>query len=109
MLIRPADGVQPDNPGYPFWVAGIDCGGADGLADPTGCRDGIVGQRPTTPPLDMLSDPSDPREQQPSSPLSNLLPDTTSKTAFTNAAGGFDGGLPRHALDGFRAVEADPG
>jgi hypothetical protein len=47
------------NPGYPFWIAGME---------------DIVGQRPPTPPLDM--DP---------------------------AAGGFDGGLPRHALDGYAA------
>ena len=47
------------NPGYPFWVAGIE---------------EIVGQRPPTPPMDM-----DPR------------------------AGGFDGGLPRHALKGYAA------
>jgi len=45
------------NPGYPFWVAGMEH---------------IVGQRPTTPPLDMWAE-----------------------------AGGWDGGLPRHALEGF--------
>jgi len=47
------------NPGYPFWVAGLE---------------DVVGQRPPTPPLDM--DP---------------------------ASGGFDGGLPRHALQGYAA------
>ncbi len=47
------------NPGYPFWVAGIE---------------DAVGQRPPTPPMDM--DP---------------------------AAGGHDGGLPRHALQGYSA------
>ena len=55
------------NPGYPFWIAGIEQ---------------TVGQRPPTPPLDMLA-----------------------------AAGGFDGGLPRHALDGIVAAghtAADP-
>ncbi|MBL0277856.1 MAG: hypothetical protein IPQ24_17605 [Anaeromyxobacter sp.] len=45
------------NPGYPFWIAGME---------------DMVGQRPPTPPMDM--DP---------------------------AAGGFDGGLPRHALLGY--------
>ncbi len=47
------------NPGYPFWVAGME---------------DIIGQRPPTPPMDM--DP---------------------------AAGGADGGLPRHALKGYAA------
>ena len=45
------------NPGFPFYIAGIES---------------IVGQRTTTPPLDMLA-----------------------------TAGGFDGGLPRHALEGY--------
>lgn len=44
------------NPGFPFWVASIE---------------DVVGQRPTTPPLDMWA-----------------------------GAGGWDGGLPRHALQG---------
>ncbi|MCM2357041.1 MAG: copper oxidase [Geobacteraceae bacterium] len=48
------------NPGFPFWIAGIEH---------------TVGQRPPTPPLDMFE-----------------------------AAGGWDGGLPRHSLDGFAAV-----
>ncbi len=48
------------NPGYPFWVAGIE---------------EIVGQRAPTPPLDMVA-----------------------------SAGGWDGGLPRHALDGYAAA-----
>ncbi|MCM2334307.1 MAG: hypothetical protein NDI82_10215, partial [Anaeromyxobacteraceae bacterium] len=39
-----------------------------------------VGQRPPTPPLDMALDPSDP------------------------ADGGWDGGLPRHALEGYTAA-----
>ncbi|HER35705.1 MAG TPA: hypothetical protein ENO19_09605, partial [Halothiobacillaceae bacterium] len=47
------------NPGYPFWIAGIE---------------DTVGQRSATPPLDM--DPT---------------------------AGGVDGGLPRHTLDGYAA------
>jgi hypothetical protein len=50
------------NPGYPFWIGGIEGG---------------VGQRAPTPPLDMAQNPSDLTE------------------------GGWDGGLPRHWLDGF--------
>jgi hypothetical protein len=53
------------NPGYPFWVAGIEQ---------------TMGQRAPTPPLDMARDQSD------------------------AANGGWDGGLPRHALDGFAAA-----
>ncbi|MBK9517187.1 MAG: hypothetical protein IPO09_07480 [Anaeromyxobacter sp.] len=53
------------NPGYPFWIAGIEH---------------VVGQRAPTPPLDMALDPQDP------------------------ADGGWDGGLPRHALDGYAAA-----
>lgn len=50
------------NPGYPFWIAGIDS---------------LVGQRTTTPPLDMFMNSENPTE------------------------GGWDGGLPRHALEGY--------
>jgi len=52
------------NPGYPFWIAGIEH---------------TVGQRSTTPPLDMEVDLID------------------------NKDGGWDGGLPRHTLDGLKA------
>jgi len=52
------------NPGYPFWIAGIEH---------------TVGQRSTTPVLDMLPDGANPQN------------------------GGWDGGLPRHTLDGFAA------
>lgn len=62
----PAFAGQPEidwrpklNPGYPFWIAGIEH---------------TVGARPPTPPLDM--DP---------------------------AAGGWNGGLPRHAVAGYSA------
>ncbi len=50
------------NPGYPFWIGGIE---------------GAVGQRAPTPPLDMMENPGD------------------------LTAGGWDGGLPRHYLDGY--------
>jgi hypothetical protein len=53
------------NPGFPFWVAGLET---------------TVGQRMPTPPLDMAG-----------------------------AAGGWDGGLPRHALDGYAAAGCTTG
>ncbi|NJD06020.1 MAG: hypothetical protein FIA97_05925 [Methylococcaceae bacterium] len=53
------------NPGFPFWVAGIE---------------DTVGQRPPTPPLDMAPRGADPKD------------------------GGWDGGLPRHTLDGISAA-----
>ena len=58
---RRTAGAEPDrirNPGFPFWIAGVE---------------DTIGQRTPTPPLDMAP-----------------------------AAGGWDGGLPRHALDGSR-------
>jgi hypothetical protein len=58
---RPADGSRVGNPGYPFWIAGIEH---------------TVGHRPPTPPLDMKANPAD------------------------AASGGWDGGLPRHTIDG---------
>lgn len=57
------------NPGFPFWIAGIEH---------------AVGQRPPTPPLDMLP----------------ALPEKEANS------GGWDGGLPRHALDGIAAAKA---
>jgi manganese oxidase len=67
------------NPGYPFWIAGIE---------------DTVGQRPPTPVLDMLS-PAQASALQASGPLfANIDP---------NQAGGWDGGLPRHTLDGVKA------
>jgi manganese oxidase len=86
------------NPGYPFWIAGVDCG-----ADPWTCEQGIVGQRPPTPALDMLSETQamNLRSDSLFKDLNNLGP-IAGNQAFRN--GGWDGGLPRHALDGFRAV-----
>lgn len=52
------------NPGFPFWIAGIE---------------DTVGQRAATPPLDMKVDGQNPQN------------------------GGWDGGLPRHTLEGFAA------
>lgn len=42
------------NLGFPFWIAGVDRG-PEYTGSPGSCKDGIVGQRPATPPLDMLS------------------------------------------------------
>ncbi|OFX14781.1 MAG: hypothetical protein A2V59_09795 [Armatimonadetes bacterium RBG_19FT_COMBO_69_19] len=68
------------NPGYPFWVAGIE---------------DIVGQRPPTPPLDMAS----------AADVSAAM--TVDSTLFadlrTAQADGFNGGLPRGALEGYAA------
>jgi hypothetical protein len=59
----PPDAKSTDwNPGFPFWIAGIDK---------------TVGSRPTTPPMDM-----------------------------SQAVGGTDGGLPRHAVHGYSAGSA---
>lgn len=59
------------NPGFPFWIAGIE---------------ETVGQRPTTPPLDMLT-----ADEAPALGFDPIQ------------AGGTDGGLPRHTLDGYLA------
>jgi len=58
-------GFKPvKNPGYPFWLAGVEH---------------TIGQRMPSPPLDMAV-----------------------------SAGGWDGGLPRHALDGYAASGCAP-
>jgi hypothetical protein len=88
------------NPGFPFWLAGNSCGegaattvdlGPDmalGTADDrlvaTACPEGIVGQRMPTPPLDMLTEAG-----------------ATANGYEPKQAGGWDGGLPRHALRGY--------
>ena len=91
------------NPGYPFWIGGLDCSnGVDGIFDPT-CALAGVGQRPTTPPLDMITQ-AEAEDLLVDDPFyaGLLAADTTGKfaDAFVNAAGGFDGGLPRHAIGG---------
>jgi len=82
------------NPGYPFWIAGVDCG-----TDPTTCPQGIVGQRPPTPVLDMLSETQAASLRAADPTLFGALNSTPG-----DANGGWDGGLPRHALDGFLAA-----
>ncbi|OGI45206.1 MAG: hypothetical protein A2V92_05240 [Candidatus Muproteobacteria bacterium RBG_16_65_31] len=72
------------NPGYPFWIAGIE---------------DIVGQRPPTPPLDMLTKAQAMALNSSGDPLwAKLDPDQ---------ADGWDGGLPRHSLDGYAAGGED--
>lgn len=76
---RNADGSLK-NPGYPFWIGGIES---------------TVGQRPPTPPLDMLD------------PAKATALKATGKALWANLdanqVAGWDGGLPRHALDGVAA------
>ncbi|MEY2686080.1 MAG: hypothetical protein RL375_278, partial [Pseudomonadota bacterium] len=68
------------NPGYPFWVAGME---------------DIIGQRPPSPLLDMLTKQQATALKASGDPLwSEIVPDQ---------ADGFDGGLPRHALKGLAA------
>ncbi|MFK0088056.1 manganese-oxidizing multicopper oxidase MnxG [Pseudomonas sp. NPDC090755] len=73
------------NPGFPFWIGGMES---------------TVGQRPPTPPLDMLDpDKAKALKNSGNALWANLDP---------NQVGGWDGGLPRHALDGMAAGgEAD--
>jgi manganese oxidase len=89
------------NPGYPFWIAGIACENG-----PT-CEQGIVGQRPSTPPLDMVTRAE---AQAMVDPLTGVEPyksySAAMKTNFVNLAGDYTqmhGGLPRHALHGVAA------
>jgi hypothetical protein len=65
------------NPGFPFWVAGMEVS---------------MGQRPPTPPLDMLSAAKASALKASGNALwANLSP---------AQADGWDGGLPRHTLQG---------
>jgi len=74
------------NPGYPFWIAGIE---------------DIVGQRPPTPPLDMLSHAKAVELNNGGGELwRNIDPDQ---------ADGWDGGLPRSALEGIASGGAAVG
>ncbi len=68
------------NPGFPFWVAGIE---------------DAVGQRPPTPPLDMLTEAEATTLKNSGDPLFDRMD--------PKHAGGWDGGLPRHSLDGYVA------
>lgn len=71
-----ADGTLK-NPGYPFWVAGIES---------------TMGQRPPTPPLDMINQAQAQALKDSGNALwAGLVP---------AQAGGWDGGLRRHTLEG---------
>lgn len=74
---RNADGSLK-NPGFPFWIGGIES---------------TVGQRPPTPPLDMLA----PAQAQALRDTGNALWADLDPAQ----AGGWDGGLPRHTLEGW--------
>ena len=80
---RNADGTLK-NPGFPFWIGGMES---------------TVGQRPPTPPLDML-DESKARELQARS-KDEEHPEPLWAAIDPAQAGGWDGGLPRHSLDGW--------
>jgi len=73
------------HPGYPFWVAGME---------------DIIGQRPPTPPLDMVN-------QAQATALKTANPTLFSELNNTTQADGWDGGLPRHALGGYAAGGSD--
>ena len=79
------------NPGYPFWIAGIE---------------DTVGQRPPTPPLDMLT-AAEAEALKTSGEVVNGVALWENMSAIQ--AGGWDGGLPRHTLEGYKAggVSAD--
>ena len=90
-LFGTADDVSP---GYPFWLAGNECGvdappapidGATQVVGHAACPKGIVGQRMATPPLDMLTEEGA----------------AAVNSDWANLGGGWDGGLPRHALLGY--------
>jgi manganese oxidase len=72
-----------ENPGYPFWIAGMEH---------------TVGQRPTTPPLDMIT-------QAKAQALANGPDPLWDHPGFADPASiqGWDGGLPRFSLAGFAA------
>ncbi len=90
------------NPGFPFWIAGIACG--PDATDPA-CEQGINGQRPSTPPMDMMT-----KAEAQALVASGKEPFASMSTAmkdnFVNLAGDYTqmhGGLPRHALHGVAA------
>jgi hypothetical protein len=87
------------NPGYPFWIAGVDCGPEAAW----NCTQGVVGQRPPTPALDMLTEAQAQKLRTEPGDLFDRLNDLGGGPRPL-AQGGWDGGLPRHALDGIAAA-----
>jgi hypothetical protein len=77
------EGLDDVSPGFPFWLAGNECG-PEGDAVDGFCPNGIIGQRMPTPPLDMLTEAG-----------------ATENGYAVGQAGGWDGGLPRHSLLGY--------
>lgn len=88
------------NPGFPFWIAGVVCG----VNDPT-CEQGIVGQRPPTPPLDMVTRAeAQALVNSTQEPYASMSP--AMKASFVALAGDYEqmhGGLPRHGMHGVKA------
>lgn len=82
-LKHPLNPTHLNNPGFPFWIAGVEHS---------------VGQRPPTPPLDMMPKADDSNYPN--------KPDPTSNPDLRWVAGGWDGGLPRHTLDGYAIADA---
>jgi hypothetical protein len=89
------------SPGYPFWLAGLECGPEaqnhlpGTLLTGDDCPLGTTGQRMPTPPLDMLTPYGANELASSGDPLwSNVA---------EGQAGGWDGGLPRHGLLGYTA------
>jgi len=93
------EGADDRTPGYPFHLAGNNCGfvtdGAGKLVTATGgvageglnCPEGTVGQRMPTPVLDLLTEEGAKHESMPG--------------GWEKLGGGWDGGLPRHNLRGY--------
>jgi hypothetical protein len=75
-------GGSDANPGYPFWIAGMEH---------------TVGSRPPTPPLDMISN-AQAVALQGTGPLW-----AHPGFADPDAIDGWDGGLPRYAIEGYSA------
>ncbi|WP_455199699.1 hypothetical protein, partial [Kaarinaea lacus] len=74
------------NPGYPFWVAGME---------------DVIGHRPPSPPLDMVT-PDEVTAAQGDPALADLF-----ANLIPEQADGWDGGLPRAALLGYAAGGVD--
>ena len=72
------------NPGFPFWIAGME---------------DVMGQRPPSPVLDMITKEQATALKASGDPLwQQIMPDQ---------ADGWDGGLPRHSLRGYSSGAAD--
>jgi len=76
-------GERTGNPGYPFWIAGME---------------DTIGNRPPTPPLDMITATQGQALQDGPDPLWDHV-----GWSDANAIDGWDGGLPRFAAEGYSA------